>query len=127
MRPDRTDFLLSATAALVVFGIYTVVTMLPAGAFAADPRDDMRRIELTLLDHGYRVDGFADTPPPDLALIDELAPKGCAGVMRAAWLARLAIVRKMPERALYASDVARGVAAEVAQDTGRLACLGVEP
>lgn len=125
---SRDEMMFSLACASVVVGAWVFANILTA--LASPPRhtdDDMRRVELTLIDHGYAVDGFAETPAPDLAFLDELAPQGCAPVLRARLLARLAIARRMPDHALYAGDVARAIAAVVALDTGRLQCLGVEP
>lgn len=124
----RDEMLFSLACASVVVGAWVFATVLVALASPVQRTEqDMRRVELTLVDHGYPVEGFATTQAPDLAFVDELAPEGCAPVMRARLLGALAVARRMPAYGAYAADVGRAVAAVVAQDTGRMACLAVEP
>ncbi len=127
MARDLTLIFWAELAAAMTTIFVIVYALWPVTPAQASMRDDMAAIEKLLIGHGYAVEGFATTPAPDLSLADELAPDGCRLVIRARLLARLAIVRRQPDHALYADDVARGAAAVVAQKAGRMTCLAVEP
>lgn len=98
-------------------------------AFTSPPRAqadlgvDMARVETILTEHGFPAEGFAATPQPDLAFLDELAPDNCANVLRAAWLTRLAVRRQMPRFEREAGMIAFAVAAVVAQDDDKASCV----
>lgn len=120
----RAQLLTIAVAALASWALVAAAAYgvgLAVGWLAT--RAAMAEVERVLVFHGYAVKGFSDTAHPDLGVIDALAPDGCREVMRAAWLARLAIKRMQPGHAADADWIAIGAAARVAHDTNRLDCL----
>ena len=109
-------------AAAVVWGAVVWRAIDGAGV-----RADMARVEQLLVAHGFPVEGFAETAPPDLELVDALAPPGCRDVWRTAHLAQLAIVRFAPERTEDSAIIGAAAAIAYADDTGRPICTGRAP
>jgi len=90
-------------------------------------RTEMQSVETLLLFHGYDVGGFAETPEPDLELVDAIAPPGCVDVWRVAQLAQLAIVRRAPAHKNESGTIGAAAAIAYAQDADRLECVGLAP
>lgn len=119
---------IAMSAAFVAGGLFAFTVMTPHTPSAEElAYEEMLRVEFLLTAHGVPVEGFAETDPVDLAVIDAIAPAGCAGVMRAGVLARLAVVRVAPSWRQAAPDVAAGAAAAAASDLNRLDCLEIRP
>jgi hypothetical protein len=116
-------FVFGATSGLSALGLSRLA---PPRTDAAEAQAEMAAIERLLVFHGFPVEGFAAGAAPDLAVIDALAPAGCAGVMRASVLARLALARHAPAFEGAAGDVAAAAAAAADRASGA-GCLPVRP
>lgn len=110
-----------AASAAISAIVFTLACLMPAGDGATSVRD-MAAVERLLTAHGLPVEGFAETAPVNLDAIDAMAPPECAAILRKAYLAKLAVIRMVPQRAADAAKIGRAVRFTLAQDAGTPGC-----